>query len=277
MKYFYFAVCVILFSCKKTNETSELRLKTAKYYRNDSLIGQTDYSYALGNGLVEFETTKMNIGSFYSKHKYIFLNDSIEIDEDMYSGTDTARNQIMLYISGTNHLVSGIRVFSKPFDILVSERNYIYNVDQLSQVNLFTDKQTYDFSYNGANLTSYKVLVPQLLPPFGTDTLQFDLAYVSKDRQPAINFDLYLNPFIIPDIQATYLNIELTGAIFNTNSNLLLSGKVSYLDQVVPGGDPVTTYTYEFDNHGRVSKKSYKTETAAFPSSTTYRIVYEYL
>src|SRR4051812_39131860 len=108
-KYLILLLAVAAFSCKKTELPSDLRFRTVKFFRNDSLIGQTDFTYKEVTSLLESEITKFNIGHFYSRHNYNFLNDSIQIDEDMFNGTDTSTSIVTLYVTGTKHLVSKIK------------------------------------------------------------------------------------------------------------------------------------------------------------------------
>lgn len=278
MKYFWIVFLMLgLAACKKTDSVADLQIKSVNYYRNDSLIGQTTYSYQSGTGLLEYETTQMYIGDFYCKHHYQFLNDSIQVDEDQYSGSDTVHNLIVFYVSGTQHLISRIRTFSKPFLLLISERNYQYDAaEHLAQWNYYTAQQGYGFVYSGDNATSFNMLLPRIAPPYGTDTVLLNQTYTNRALQPGINFNFLLNPFAINVVNAPSLNIELAGAGFGVNKSLLQTMSYSVLGQTLPADVPLTTYTYSFDNSGRVQSKSYKTESSGAPSSVSYRIDYAY-
>ncbi|MDB5228383.1 MAG: hypothetical protein JWN78_2576 [Bacteroidota bacterium] len=270
-----FLFALALFSCKKTELPAELRIKIAKYYRNDSLMGQAEYGYNTVTGLLETERIQLNINNYFVQHTYNYMNDSIEIDENMFNGVDTVRNLVVLYITGTNHLVSKINVFSKPFLVLTAQRNYVYDgSSHLTQINRFATKELYDFLFTGGDLSSYKILSPGILT--GTDTTQFDLTYTTKATQRGINFNSGINPDAVPGFMENTINVDLAGCTFNTAANLVLTSQQEILGQITPGGQPVTSYSYTFDNHGRVESKIYSTQTGGFPA-TGYRTAYTYM
>ncbi len=270
-----FLSALTLFSCKKTELPAELRIKTARYYRNDSLMGQADYSYNTVTGLLETEKIQLNINNYFLQHSYNYLNDSIEIDESAFNGTDTLRNLVVLYISGTNHLVSKINVFSKPFLVLTDQWNYMYDGNsRLTQINRGAAKEVYDLTFTGDDLSSYKILSPAV--PSGTDTTRFDLAYTTKATQRGINFNAGINPFSIPGFMENTINVELAGGTFNTAANLMLTSQQETYGQIIPGGQPITSYSYTFDNHGRVDNRIYSIQSGGFPA-TNYRVVYTYM
>lgn len=240
---------IVLLSCKNTDTGSDKRFVKANYYINDSFVGKTDYLYDDSSGLLISETTHIYVNKFV-KNLYNYFKDSITVSQVIFNGSDSIHNLIILFTTGNERLVSRIKTYNNENLTVNSDRIYYYDLSyHILQINYFTGLQLFDFNYTLNAISSYKLLFPRILPPYGNDTIQVSANYLTIVNQPGINNFLLVNMFNVISGEFQTMNLELTGCSFNTAGNLLASLNF------IPNTLPDYTYQYTFDSKQRVSTK----------------------
>jgi hypothetical protein len=258
---FLFVAC--MFGCKKQDAPTDLRIKSIRYFRDDTAMGQINYAYSEYTHLLERED--VYYPNYYVRHIYIYQNDSITIQQAVFAGTDTAYETIVIHISGTKHLVSEI---TSPF----KTSTYVYAGERLATSAFVPTSAVKDIVFESGDITAYRVLVANPFSAGGTDTLTNELSYVNRPSQPGINFIPYIEqqalniPFY--PFENT-MNLELTGCTFNLHDHLLERDSIH-----TSSSDVTLDYSYTFDNFGRVTTKTYKSPLLNRISSV--RAEYEY-
>ncbi len=262
---------ILIISCKKQDSIPDAHFTSANYYINDSLVGKTDYSYDDSSHLLLSETTHL-YGNRFVRHLYAYFNDSIVANELIFNGTDSIHNQITIFTTGNERLVMRIRIFNQDNLIISSDRYYNYGLtNQLQHVDYFSGTQLFDFNYTINNISSYKLLFPRLLPPYGNDTIQVAANYTTFPYQAGINNFLLVNMFNLISSEFQTMNLELAGCTFNTADNLMSS--LTFLPTTLPD----YTYQYTFDVNNRVSTKTLDyVSPVELPPNQLYKVVYIY-